>query len=78
MVKQKRELGIINIPKGKEIPKKLSGKIETCVIVGEENGLTKTMCERFRFVREKFLPKMKAYTCNNDGTLVISKKLEES
>lgn len=76
MIQQKVELGIINIPEGKSLPQKLSGKIETCVIVGEEAGLSNTICNRFRFVRKLFLPEMKAYTCKSDGTLIVSKKLE--
>ena len=76
MVRQKVDLGIVSIPKGRSLPQKLSGKIETCVIVGEDNRLSSTICNRFRFVRERFLPDMKAYTCKPDGTLVKSKKLE--
>ena len=76
MVQQKVELGIINIPEGRSLPQNLSGKIETCVIVGEEAGLSNTICDRFRFVRKLFLPEMKAYTCKPDGTLIVSKKLE--
>lgn len=75
MIKQKVDLGIINIPEKKSIPLKISGKIETCVIVGEENGLSPTICNRFRDVRKLFLPNMKAYTCESDGTLVKSNKL---
>ena len=76
MVQQKVELGIIKIPKGRSLPQKLSEKLKTCVIVGEYERLSSTICNRFRFVRDIFLPDMKAYTCEPDGTLVISKKLE--
>ena len=76
MVQQKVELGIINIPKGRSLPQKLSGRIETCVIVGEEAGLSDTICDRFRVVKNIFLPEMKAYTCKPDGTLIVSKKLK--
>ena len=76
MVQQKVELGIINIPEGRSLPLKLSEKLKTCVIVGEDERLSSTICNRFRFVRDIFLPDMKAYTCEPDGTLVISKKLE--
>lgn len=72
MVQQKVELGIINIPKGKSFPQKLSGKILTCVIVGEEKGLSPTICERFHFVRKRFLPNMEIYTCKDDGSLIKS------
>ena len=75
MVQQKIDLGIINIPDGRSLPQKLSGKIETCVIVGEEKSLSPTICDRFRVVREIFLPNMKSYTCESDGTLVKSNKL---
>ncbi|MBR1378156.1 MAG: hypothetical protein IJ557_03400 [Bacteroidaceae bacterium] len=75
MVQQKVDMGIINVPKGRSLPQKLSGKIETCVIVGEEKSLLPTTCDRFRVVRKIFLPNMKSYTCESDGTLVKSNKL---
>lgn len=75
MVKQKVELGIITIPEGKSLPSKLSGEIRTCVIVGDDESLSKTICERFRLAREIFLPDMEAYTCESDGTLKESNKL---
>ena len=75
MVQQKVNMGIINVPKGRSLPQKLSGKIETCVIVGEEKSLSPTICDRFRVVRKIFLPNMKVYTCESDGTLVKSNKL---
>ena len=75
MVQQKVDMGIINVPKGISLPQKLSGKIETCVIVGEEKSLSPTICDRFRVVRKIFLPNMKSYTCESDGTLVKSNKL---
>ena len=75
MVQQKVDMGIINVPKGRSLPQKLSGKIETCVIVGEEKSLSPTICDRFRVVRKIFLPNMKSYTCESDGTLVKSNKL---
>ncbi len=78
MVQQKVDLRIINIPKRRLLPQKLSGKIHTCVIVGEEKGLSRTICDRFRDVRKLFLPDMKAYTSKSDGTLqrvVIKERL---
>ena len=76
MVQQKIDLGIINIPDGRSLPQKLSGKIETYVIVGKDTtGLSPIICDRFRLVRELFLPNIKAYTCESDGTLVKSNKL---
>ncbi len=75
MVQQKVDMGIINVPKGRSLPQKLSGKIETCVIMGEEKSLSPTICDRFRVVRKIFLPNMKSYTCESDGTLVKSNKL---
>jgi len=75
MVQQKINMGIINIPNGRLLPQKLSGKIHTCVIVGEEKGLSPTICDRFRVVRKLFLSDMKAYTCKSDGTLIKSKRL---
>lgn len=77
MVQQKVDMGIINVPKGRSLPQKLSGKIETCVIVGEEKSLSPTICDRFRVVRKIFLPNMESYTCESDGTLIESKKLSE-
>lgn len=75
MVQQKVDMGIINVPEGRSLPEKLSGIIETYVIVGEEKSLSPTICDRFRVVREIFLPNMKSYTCKSDGTLVKSNKL---
>lgn len=75
MVQQKVDMGIINVPKERSLPQILSGKIETCVIVGEEESLSPTICDRFRVVRKIFLPNMKSYTCKSDGTLVKSNKL---
>lgn len=75
MVQQKVDMGIIIVPEGRSLPQELSGKIETCVIVGEEESLSPTICDRFRVVRKIFLPNMKSYTCESDGTLVKSNKL---
>ena len=75
MVQQKIDLGIINIPKGKSLPNKLSKKIRTCVIVGEDKKLSQTVRDRFKSVRDIFLPDMEAYTCESDGTLIKSNKL---
>lgn len=75
MVQQKINLGIINIPEGKSLPNKLSKKIRTCVIVGEDKKLSQTVRDRFRSVRDIFLPDMEAYTCESDGTLIKSNKL---
>ena len=48
-----------------------------CVIVGKDGGLSETIRERYRFIRDLFLPEMKAYTCTSEveGTLVTSKNL---
>ena len=67
--------GIINIPEGKSLPNILSKKIRTCVIVGEDKKLSQTVRDRFRSVRDIFLPDMEAYTCESDGTLIKSNKL---
>ena len=75
MIKQKVELGIINIPQDKTLPEKLSGNIRAFVIVGEDQNLSETICNRYKFIRDIFLPDMKAYTCRPDGTLIESKKL---
>ncbi len=76
MVIQKIELGLINIPEGKILPEKLSGKIKTFLIVGEDENLSPEVCRRFRIFRREILPDMEAYTCAEDGTLVRSVKLE--
>lgn len=75
MVQQKINLGIINIPERKSLPNKLSKKIRTCVIVGEDKKLSQTVRDRFISVRDIFLPDMEAYTCESDGTLIKSNKL---
>ena len=76
MIEQKIDYGLIDSSYKNKIPLKLSGRIIPCVIVGEDNRLSETICERYRFIRDLFLPEMKAYTCTSKGTLVISKDLE--
>jgi len=76
MVKQKIDLGLLQIPNGRELPVKLSGKIKTYLIVGEDKTLSKEVCKRFRSFRNEILPDMEAYTCAEDGTLIRSIKLE--
>ncbi len=75
MVHQKKELGIINIPEGKSLPQKLSGNIRTYLIVGEDKILSYIICDRYRLIRRKFLPDLKAYTCKADGSLIICSRL---
>ena len=77
MIEQKIDYGLIGSSYKNKIPLKLSGRIIPCVIVGEDSNLSKTICERYRFIRDLFLPEMKAYTCTpKEGTLVTSKNLE--
>jgi hypothetical protein len=76
MIAQKIELGIISDCFKNNLPVQLSGRIIPCVIVGEEEHLSDTICERYKFARNLFLPAMLAYTCEDNGTLVKSKKLE--
>lgn len=71
MVKQKVDLGLIRIPNGKSLPKHFSGNIDTCVIIGNERGLSSMMCERYRIVRDLFMPNMVAYKCkDHTGSIV--------
>lgn len=77
MIEQKIDYGLIDSSYKNKIPLKLSGRIIPCVIVGEDNRLSETICERYRFIRDLFLPEMKAYTyIREEGTLVTSEKLE--
>ena len=77
MIEQKIDYGLIGSSYKNKIPLKLSGRIIPCVIVGEDNRLSETICERYRFIRDLFLPEMKAYTyIREEGTLVTSEKLE--
>lgn len=71
MVKQKVDLGLITFPVGKKLPKKLSGNIKCCVIVGEDR-FSPEIKRRYRLIRNMFLPEMKAYTCDTNGTLCKS------
>lgn len=68
MIQQKIEMGLINLPVGKKLPEKLSGKVKSCVIVGEDK-FSETIIQRYQLARQHFLPEMKAYTCTEDGTL---------
>ncbi|KDS16266.1 hypothetical protein M089_5669, partial [Bacteroides ovatus str. 3725 D9 iii] len=76
MIEQKIDYGLIGSCYKNKIPLKLSGRIIPCVIVGDDGELSETIRERYRFIRDLFLPEMKAYTCTSKGTLVISKDLE--
>lgn len=76
MIEQKIELGIISDRFKKNLPIQLSGKIIPYVIVGEDKPLSKIQSERFKSAKDIFLRMMKAYTCQEDGTLVKSKNLE--
>lgn len=75
MLKQKIELGLITIPDGRTIPKSLSGKIKSWVIVGEEKNLSEEICSRYIKAKEIFCPDIETFTCINDGTLTKSEKL---
>lgn len=75
MLKQKVELGLITIPDGRTIPKSLSGKIKSWVIVGEEKKLSEEICSRYIKAKKIFCPDIETFTCINDGTLRKSEKL---
>lgn len=76
MVEQKINMGLISKSFLKYFPTKLSGNIIPCVINGEDSRLSKKICERYRFTKGIFIPYMKAFTCDEKGTLLTSKKLE--
>lgn len=75
MLKQKVSLGLVTIPEGRSIPKSLSGKIKSWVIVGEEVNLSEEICSRYIKAKEIFCPDIETFTCINDGTLRKSEKL---
>lgn len=75
MLKQKVDLGLVIIPEGRSIPKSLSGKIKSWLIVGEEKNLSEEICSRYIKAKEIFCPDIEAFTCNNEGTLRKSEKL---
>lgn len=75
MLKQKVDLGLVTIPEGRFIPKSLSGKIKSWVIVGEEGNLSEEICSRYVKAKEIFCPDIETFTCTDDGTLIKSKKL---
>lgn len=77
MIQQKIDLKILSIPEGKKLPDKLSGNIRNYLIVGNDSSLSPEICRRFRMFREYFLPSMRAFTCDTNGSLVISNKLEQ-
>lgn len=77
MIQQKIDLKILNIPKGKVLPNSLSGKIENYLIVGNDSTLSPEICRKFKLFKEYFLPELKAFTCLEDGTLILSKRLDE-
>ena len=75
MLKQKVSLGLVTIPEGRSIPKSLSGKIKSWVIVGEEENLSEEICSRYIKAKEIFCPDIETFTCINDGILRKSEKL---
>lgn len=74
MVEQKINMGLISKSFLRYFPSKLSNKIIPCVIYGKDSKLSKSICERYCFVRDLFLPSMKAFTCDEKGTILTSKK----
>ena len=74
MIEQKRDLGILNIPKA--LPEKFSGRILNYLIVGEEDRLSTTICNRFKKIRDIVGLKIEVFTCDQDGKLIPSKKLK--
>lgn len=74
MIEQKRDLGILNIPKA--LPEKFSGRILNYLIVGEEDRLSTTICNRFKKIRDIVGLKIEVFTCDQDGKLIPGKKLK--
>ena len=68
MLKQKVDLSLITIPEGRSIPKSLSGKIRSWVIVGKEENLSEEICSRYIKAKEIFCPDIETFTCINEGT----------
>ena len=74
MIEQKKELGILNIPKA--LPDKFSGRILNYLIVGEEDSLSTTVCNRFKKIRDIVGLEIEVFTCDQDGQLKPSEKLK--
>lgn len=74
LIKQKVDLGILNLRK--ELPKKLSGQILNYLVVGEDEELSPEICKRFKLIRDLTGIEIKAFTCEYDGTLKVSDKLD--
>lgn len=74
MIEQKKELGILNIPKA--LPDKFSGRILNYLIVGEEDRLSTTVCNRFKKIRDIVGLEIEVFTCDQDGQLKPSEKLK--
>jgi len=74
LIEQKMELGILNI--SKPIPETLSGRILNYLVVGEDYKLSAEICRRFKVIRELTGIEIKAFTCDPDGTLKVSDKLD--
>lgn len=74
MIEQKRDLGILNIPKA--LPDKFSGRILNYLIVGEEDKLSMTVCNRFKKIRDIVGLDIEVFTCDSNGQLIPSENLK--
>ena len=74
MIEQKRSIGIINV--SRPLPEKFSGRILNYLIVGEEDRLSTTVCNRFKKIRDIVGIEIKVFTCDQDGQLKPSEKLK--
>lgn len=73
LIEQKKELGILNMHKA--LPNKLSGRILNYLIVGEDTELSPEICSRFKSIRDLVGLEITAFTCELNGTLKVSEKL---
>ena len=66
MIEQKKRIGILN-PQW-EMPKKLSGKIRTAVVVGGNSSPSAK--RKYKLIRDIVGKNTPYYTCDDDGTLI--------
>lgn len=72
MLDQKVNMGLIELPKGWKLPEKMNCSVKACVVIGNEKGVSKEVCKRYKVFRTALLPRMEAFMAKdeNDGTLI--------